>query len=73
MYLPDFWLLDAHILARVPMEIFGIRGNEKYDRRKRDKIRGYEEDLRERGIPYWYWDVDAMDECELPVFPARVG
>ena len=50
---PDFMLLDAGEKP-VPMEIYGMTGNRKYERRKREKIAIYEG----RGEAFWQWEVD---------------
>ncbi|MCW5300344.1 DUF1173 family protein [Herbaspirillum lusitanum] len=47
---PDFKLLDAGPNP-VPMEIYGVKNNPKYDERKRAKVAHY----KQSGEPFWDW------------------
>ena len=61
--LPDFVLLDCSESPRVPVEIYGMTGNAKYDARKREKRAIY----RESGSTCWEWEPASLgNPPELP-------
>lgn len=61
--LPDFLLLDL-TSKPVPMEIYGMSGNNIYETRKLEKVAYY----RQSGHLYWQWDVGETDRW--PPFPS---
>ena len=62
--LEDFFLIDTD--EQVPMEIYGMTGNEEYDERKKAKIAIYERS----GLPFWHWDVKLSPKM-WPTFPDK--
>lgn len=59
--LPDFHLLDTD--PACCLEVYGIDNNEKYLKRKAEKMRWYQQ----RQIPCWTWEPTA--EKTMPPFP----
>lgn len=60
---PDFVLLDCD--PTVPMEIFGVSGNDAYDKRKKEKIARY----RANSESFWSWEPQLTGSGVWPEFP----
>lgn len=63
--LPDFILCDAQAYPRIPMEIYGMTGNDDYDQRKKEKKQIYSQ----TGNPYWAWE--PAIQIAPPSFPEK--
>lgn len=61
---PDFHLLDCGARP-VPMEIYGFSGNLRYEEKKKEKIRDYQQQ-NER---FWQWEVSRSGSGLWPPFP----
>ena len=64
MAFPDFLLLDA-AERPIPLEIYGGGRSERYDTRKQQHVRHYQE----VGEPYWAWDVRQAPRDPPPLPP----